>query len=74
LHTVDGQAWEWVVPGTALQEIKQRCLVSSTIRRSDGIQVRAVSDVSPAPEARAVSPTIEDAYLRLISGHRSAKV
>ncbi len=74
LHTVDDQVWEWVVPGTALQGIKQQYLVSSTIRRSDGIQVRAISDIKPSPEARTVSPTLEDAYLHLISGHRGAKV
>jgi ABC-type multidrug transport system ATPase subunit len=73
LRTVDGKVWEWIVPGAGLQAIKQQCLVSSTIRRSDGVQVRAVSEAPPAPEARAVSPTLEDAYLHLISGHRGIK-
>jgi len=71
LRGVEGKVWEWVVPGTALQGIKNQYLVSCTIRKSDGVQVRAVSDAQPVPEARAVSPTLEDAYLRLISSHRS---
>jgi ABC-type multidrug transport system ATPase subunit len=73
LRTVDHKVWEWVVPSTGLQSVKQQCLVSSTIRRSDGVQVRAVSEAAPAAEARAVLPTLEDAYLYLIANHRGAK-
>lgn len=72
LRAVDDKVWEWVVPGAALQDIKRQYLVSGTIRKSDGVQVRAVSDTQPVPEAKAVSPTLEDAYLHLISGHRGA--
>jgi ABC-type multidrug transport system ATPase subunit len=70
LRSVENKVWEWVVPGATLPDVKKQFLVSSTIRKSDGMQVRAVSDIQPVSTARAVSPTLEDAYLRLISSHR----
>ncbi|BAI61372.1 ABC transporter ATP binding protein [Methanocella paludicola SANAE] len=70
LRSVEDKVWEWVVPGTALPDVKRQFLVSGTIRKSDGVQVRVVSDAQPVPKAGAVSPTLEDAYLRLISSHR----
>ena len=71
LREVAGEAWEWVVPSAALPEIKQRHRVTSTMRRGDGVQVRIVADTSPGPDARPASPTLEDAYLHLISGPRA---
>ena len=38
------------------------------IRRENGVQVRVVSETSPAPEAQRVSPSLEDVYLHLVSG------
>lgn len=63
LQAVEGRVWEWVVPAADLPQIRQRHLVSSAIRRSDGVHVRLVSARPPANTARPVSPTLEDAYL-----------
>jgi ABC-2 type transport system ATP-binding protein len=60
-----GRVWEWVVPAEAVAAVRERLRVTSTLRRPDGIQVRAVSDASPAAGARPVPPTLEDAYLGL---------
>jgi ABC-2 type transport system ATP-binding protein len=71
LHSVEGRVWEWTVPSAELTLAKQRHLISSTMRRSDGVRLRAVCDAMPAPEAQRVSPTLEDAYLFAVSDHQS---
>ena len=67
LDHVEGKVWEWMVSSAELTALKQQYLISGTIRHSDGVQVRAVSDTHPAPKAQTVAPRLEDAYLYLIS-------
>jgi len=67
LKTVEGRVWEWVVTGEEVAGVKQKFLVSATMRRSDGVRVRLVSGASPHGSARQVPPTLEDAYLAAIS-------
>ena len=69
LLLVEGKVWEWVVPSTELNAAKQRFLVSSTTRRSDGVHVRVLGD-EPAPGAQPVAPNLEDAYLYCLNQHR----
>ncbi len=68
LALLDGKVWEWVIPSEALTALKQSHLISGTIRRENGIQVRVVSEASPASDAERVSPSLEDVYLHLVSG------
>ena len=63
LRDVEGRVWEWMVSSAELTEAKQRFRISSTMRRSDGVRVRAVSETAPTPNAQRVAPTLEDAYL-----------
>ncbi len=63
LQAVEGCVWEWVIPAAELPQVRQQHVVSSAIRRSDGIHVRLVSIAPPAPDAHSVTPTLEDAYL-----------
>jgi ABC-type multidrug transport system ATPase subunit len=70
LRAVEGRVWEWVVPSQQLLAAKERYLVSSTVRRSDGVHVRLVADEAPAG-AQPVPPTLEDAYLAALSRHRA---
>lgn len=67
LALLNGKVWQWSIPSSALPALKQRHLVSGVIRRENGIQVRVVSEASPSPEAEAVAPSLEDAYLHLVS-------
>jgi hypothetical protein len=66
LQLVEDKVWQWTVPSDALPAIKAEQLVSSTIRRDTGVQVRVVSDDSPAAEAVRVTPNLEDVYLHQI--------
>ena len=67
MQRVEGRVWEWLVPSEELTAVKTRHRISSTQRRSDGVRVRAVSDVPPAPSAQAVTPNLEDAYLMFVA-------
>jgi ABC-2 type transport system ATP-binding protein len=67
LASVEGAVWEWVVPSAELVALKERFVISSTMRRSDGVRVRAVSASPPEASAEAATPTLEDAYLAVIS-------
>ena len=67
LELLEGQVWQWIVPSTELPALKQKYILSSTVRRADGIQVRVVSDSAPSPEAQPIPPNLEDVYLHLVS-------
>jgi len=70
LRTVEGKVWEWVIPSPELTEARQRFLVSSAVRRSDGAHLRVVAEAPPSDDAQAVPPSLEDAYLHALSTHR----
>ena len=69
LSELEGKVWEWTVSSDDLPALKQKHIVSGTIRKSDGVQVRVVSANQPTGESRSVSPNLEDAYLYFIGGH-----
>jgi hypothetical protein len=50
--------------------VKQRYLISSTVRRSDGIHVRVLGG-APPNGALPIIPSLEDAYLFCLSTHRA---
>lgn len=68
LKELDGKVWEWCVKSDDLPALKQKHIISGTIRRTDGVQVRVVSDGKPEAEAESISPNLEDAYLYFIRG------
>ena len=70
LRELEGKVWEWCVSSDDLLILKQRHIVSGTIRRSDGVQVRVVSPSQPEMQARAVNPNLEDAYLYFVRGRQ----
>ncbi len=67
LQTVEGKVWQWVIPSTELTAVKQQYLISSTARRGDGVHIRVVGKKPPGSDAQAVTPTLEDSYLYIIS-------
>jgi ABC-type multidrug transport system ATPase subunit len=71
LQSVEGKVWDWVISSAELTDAKQRYLISSILRRKDGLHTRVVAETSPADEASpSSSPTLEEAYLYCISSHR----
>ena len=72
LKQLDGSVWEWMATSQELPALKQQFLVSGTIRRIDGIEVRGVSEVRPCPEAQPVTPNLEDVYLSMVAQRQGA--
>jgi len=71
LRSVEGKVWEWMASSTDLPELRQRHLISGTIRHTDGVQVRVVEDTQPVVTAQAVAPRLEDAYLYFVSDSKA---
>jgi len=67
LQQLARKVWQWTVASEELTALKQKHIISGTVRRENGIQVRVVSDAAPTPEAQSVAPSLEDAYLSLVS-------
>ncbi len=70
LNELENKVWEWTVHSDDLSALKQKHIISGTIRRSDGVQVRVVSADKPDSNAQNVSPNLEDAYLFFIGGKK----
>ena len=70
LNELENKVWEWTVHSDDLPALKQKHIISGTIRRSDGVQVRVVSADKPDTNAQNVSPNLEDAYLYFIGGKK----
>jgi ABC-type multidrug transport system ATPase subunit len=70
LAEVVDRVWEWTVSSAELQSARQRYLISNTIRRPDGLELRVIADEPPDGSARAATPTLEDAYLAVIHEER----
>ena len=68
LSDLGNKVWEWAIHSDDLPALKQKHIISGTIRRSDGVQVRVVSETKPDINAQNVSPNLEDAYLFFIGG------
>jgi hypothetical protein len=71
---VAGQVWEWIVPRAVIQTVRQKHLVSSTVRTGEGVRLRIVSEAAPDREAHTVAPTLEDAYLYVIAQNRNGRI
>jgi ABC-type multidrug transport system ATPase subunit len=67
LQSIEGKVWMCVIPSHELIAFRKQHLISSIIRRSDGVHVRVITPSPPAETAQIVPPTLEDAYLYFIS-------
>ena len=70
LRELEGKVWEWCVSSEDLIAFKQKHIVSGTIRKSEGVQIRVVSATQPEAQAYNVSPNLEDAYLYFIGARQ----
>jgi ABC-2 type transport system ATP-binding protein len=71
LQSVNGRVWDVVIPSSEISELRKNYLVSNAAHRSDGVHARVVADHAPAASARAVEPSLEDAYLSALAARRS---
>jgi ABC-type multidrug transport system ATPase subunit len=71
LQKVDGKVWEMVIPSSDLAGAKEKFVLSGTVRTSDGVRIRVVADEQPDAGARTLAPTLEDAYLYLLTSRKA---
>jgi ABC-type multidrug transport system ATPase subunit len=65
LEQVRGRVWELETDARELDALRAAHLVGATLRRGPRVLVRVVAEAAPAAAARAVEPSLEDAYLLL---------
>ncbi len=70
LAEVVDRVWEWTVPSADLAAARRSLLISNTIRRPEGLQLRVIATHAPSASARPATPTLEDAYLAVIDEER----
>jgi ABC-2 type transport system ATP-binding protein len=70
LSAAIGKVWEIVVSSAEFEHQKSAWRISSAVQRADGVHVRFVGSAAIPPEATAVEPELEDAYLLLTEGTR----
>jgi len=66
LQSARGRVWEAIVAPAAYDEAKGRLRVTRAVRQVDGVHVRVVASARPFPEASAVEPDLEDAFVHLM--------
>lgn len=62
----EGQVWEWTTDPAHMAQVRKEYVLCGSLRRPDGIRVRVVSERAPNASAQAVTPSLEDAYTRLL--------
>ena len=70
LSSVENKVWECIVQEKDLSDIRNKYIISSSVRQSDGMHLRIVSENIQLDNPRLVTPTLEDAYLYYISDSR----
>ncbi|WBW97168.1 ABC transporter ATP-binding protein [Oceanirhabdus sp. W0125-5] len=70
LCSVENKVWECIVQEKELSDVRNKYIISSSVRQSDGMHLRVVTDNILFANKRLVSPTLEDAYLYYISDSR----
>ena len=74
LKQMEGYVWEWTASSQELPLLKKQFLISSTLRRMEGVEVRVISTTQPYSEARSVTPNLEDVYLATVAQHQEVLV
>ena len=72
LSSVAGKIWEVTVATSELAALQQRCLVTNTAHRADGVRARVVSPQAPSANSRQLEPSLEDAYLAALAAQRAS--
>ena len=73
IDRVRGRVWEWVVGRGELSRVRDKYPVTKATRGAHGVRVHAVAEQRPSAEASPAEPTLEDAYLSLLSGPTSPR-
>lgn len=67
LKEASGKVWEMIVPAAELPSLRAQQRVSNIAHHPDGVHVRIFSESCPSHLARSADPSLEDAYLAVLS-------
>ncbi|MBS4539020.1 ABC transporter ATP-binding protein [Clostridium sp. D2Q-11] len=68
IKQAEGYIWTANLDRKRLNDIRKNHHIISTVSEGDLIKTRFLSDGTPIEESKAVSPSIEDAYMKLVKG------
>ncbi|WP_102401855.1 ABC transporter ATP-binding protein [Haloimpatiens massiliensis] len=68
---MEGKVWETIISSNDLNKFRNKYIISSTIRKSDGVHIRVINNNAPTVNSKLISPQLEDAYLYYITGKES---
>lgn len=74
VNSLEGMVWECLVEEGELNIIKDKYITGNIVRRSEGMEVRVISETKPISNAVNVQPVIEDVYIYYTSGKRVENV
>ncbi|BDD10640.1 hypothetical protein FUAX_30720 [Fulvitalea axinellae] len=66
-RTAEGKVWLLDIPVEDFEEADKKYHVVHHMEVDDKVRIKCLARTSPAPEAREVKPTLEDAYLWLLN-------
>ena len=66
LRRATGSVWEMVLPSDRFEAARKTMIISSAVRKSDGVHVRVIASEKP-DGAISVEPRLEDSFLRVMS-------
>ncbi len=70
----EGKVWEFRIQAGEEKNIRKDAMIVDQIPEEDGFyRARALCSESPLPQARRISPSLQDGYLQLV-GYREQKV
>jgi ABC-type multidrug transport system ATPase subunit len=67
MREAEGSVWEVVLPSDKFDEVRRTMHVSGAVRKTDGVHARIVSPTQPASHATHAEPSLEDAFLFVMS-------
>ncbi|MFH2048648.1 MAG: ABC transporter ATP-binding protein [bacterium] len=67
LRKVEGKVWEAIIASAQLNDLRKTHIVGSTTRSGEGVKVRIVGENTPGEHAKPSTPTLEDAYLYILT-------
>lgn len=70
MKEMQNRVWETIIDESEYQIIKNQFILCNAFLSYDGIHIRVVSEIQPKGNSRIVQPSLEDAYLSLISSER----
>ncbi|MHA1543958.1 MAG: ABC transporter ATP-binding protein [Alphaproteobacteria bacterium] len=74
LKKLTGKVWVTIVKSEQASTFEDKYIVSNTVRRAEGFELRIISDKKPTENAKASMATLEDCYLYFTRRHNNGAV